>query len=241
MGNEVKELDENAKREKIIKEIVKYRKRYINILLINVILGLLLAFIGLGSYYINMGRSATDKPIIYLYPEEEMNVSVSLGYPDQITCSYPKYIEGWNVQAKSNGDLKDLDTGKGLYSLYYEAENSYQYKVEDEGFAVKGEDVADFLEEKLSILGLTARESEEFIVYWLPKLEANKYNYIRFATEEEINRNMPLNISPKPDTLIRVIMTFKGLDKPIKVKEQKLEQRTREGFVVVEWGASEIK
>ena len=48
-------------------------------------------------------------------------------------------------------------------------------------------DVIKFLEEKLGILGLTEREAEEFIVYWLPLMEKNKYNYIRFETLEEIN------------------------------------------------------
>ncbi len=228
---------EEQKQSRLLK---KYKKIFWIIFIINIFLILLV-----GYYLYDLNNrviyTSTDKPIIYLYPEEETNVSVSLGYPDQITCSYPKYISGWNVNAKPNGDLKDLDTGKDLYSLYYEANNTYTYKVEDEGFVVKGEDVAEFLEEKLSILGLTPREAEEFIVYWLPKLEANKYNYIRFATEEEINKNMPLNISPKPDTLIRILMTFKGLDKPIEVKEQRLEQKTREGFVAVEWGGSEIK
>lgn len=181
------------------------------------------------------------KPIIYLYPEETTEVAVLLGAPDKITCSYPKYISGWNVKAEPNGDLVDLDTGKDLYALYYESENIYDYKIEEEGFVVKGEDTAEFLEEKLAILGLTPREAEEFIVYWLPKLEANKYNYIRFASQEEIERNMPLNISPEPDTLIRVIMVYKGLNKPIEVEEQKLETPTREGFVAVEWGGTEIK
>ena len=37
------------------------------------------------------------------------------------------------------------------------------------------------------MLGLNDREAEEFIVYWLPKLEENKYNLIRFETAEEIN------------------------------------------------------
>ena len=55
---------------------------------------------------------------------------------------------------------------------------------------VKGTDVAEFLEDKLALLGLNEREAEEFIVYWLPKLQENKYNYIRFATMEEINENM---------------------------------------------------
>ena len=83
-----------------------------------------------------------------------------------------------------------------MYSLYYESESDINFKVEDEGFVIKGEDSAKFLEEKLAILGLNEREAEEFIVYWLPRLEANKYNYIRFATSDEINQNMPLEISP---------------------------------------------
>ncbi len=56
-----------------------------------------------------------------------------------------------------------------------------------EGFVVKGNQTIQFLEEKLAVLGLNERESEEFIVYWLPKLQKNEYNYIRFATLEEIN------------------------------------------------------
>ena len=183
----------------------------------------------------------TLKPIIYLYPTEETDVSVNLKNKDMITVSYPKYKFGWNVRAKEDGTLVDLETNRSLYSLYYEFNNTVNYKVEDEGFVVKGEDVAEFLEEKLAILGLTEREAEEFIIYWLPKLEANKYNYIRFATAEEIEQNMPLEITPKPDTTIRIIMTFKGLDSPIQVKEQKLEQAQRNGFVAVEWGGTEIK
>lgn len=181
------------------------------------------------------------KPIIYLYPTEETKVSVELGNPEQITCSYPKYIDGWNVIAKPNGDLKYIETERNLYSLYYESENIYNFGIEEEGFVVKRDDIANFLEEKLEILGLTEREAEEFIVYWLPKLEENEYNYIRFATMEEIEKNMPLTIDPKPDTLIRIIMAFKGLDEPIQVKEQQLERIERTGFVTVEWGGTEIK
>ena len=180
------------------------------------------------------------KPIIYLYPTEETELSVKLGYPKKITCSYPQYT-GWNVLAKPNGDLLDLDTNKELYSLYYESESAYNFKVEKDGFVVKGEDTANFLEEKLAILGLTPRESEEFIVYWLPKLQENKYNYIRFATSEEIEKNMPLEFSKQPDTLIRVLMTYKPLDKEIEVTEQNLKTPERTGFVAVEWGGTEIK
>jgi len=180
------------------------------------------------------------KPIIYLYPTKTTEVDVTLLEQEQITCSYPKYTEGWKVKAEPNGDLIDLSTNRELYALYYESENIEDFKVEKDGFVVKGEESIAFLEEKLEILGLTPREAEEFIVYWLPKLEANNYNYIRFATMEEINRNMPLEIAPNPDTLIRVLMIYKGLDNPIDVEEQKLITPERKGFVAVEWGGTEI-
>ena len=181
------------------------------------------------------------KPIIYLYPTEDTEISVELLKDENLTCCFPKYKDKWNVLAQPNGNLKDLTTDRQLYALYYESENSIDFKVENDGFVIKGEDTAEFLEEKLAILGLNERESEEFIIYWLPKLEANKYNYIRFATLDEINANMPLEINPSPDTIIRVLMTFKGLDNPIDVQEQQLKTPDRTGFVAVEWGGTEIK
>ena len=181
------------------------------------------------------------KPIIYLYPTQTTDISVKLLKSENITASYPTYKDGWEVTANPKGDLVDKETGRNLYSLYYEGINEIDFQVEEEGFVVKGEEIVDFLEEKLSILGLTEREAEEMIVYWLPILEANEYNYIRFATNEEINANMPLEINPQPDTIIRVLMIFKKLDNPIDVKEQILQTPTREGYVVVEWGGTELK
>lgn len=180
------------------------------------------------------------KPIIYLYPEEEMNVSVKLLNSNYLTTTYPKYVDSWEVNAKPNGDLIDLKTGRYLYGLYWEG-NNHKASVMNDGFIVRGEESLTFLEEKLAILGLTEREADEFIIYWLPKLEVNKYNYIRFETMEEIDEYMPLSISPKPDTVIRVLMSYKPLDEEIKVSPQVLNEVVREGFTVVEWGGTKIK
>lgn len=181
------------------------------------------------------------KPVIYLYPEQEQEVTVTLGHPDALTCTYPKYQDAWKVLAKPDGNLTEISSQKQLYSLYYESNNVFSFPVTDEGFVVKGEDAASFLEEKLTILGLNPREAEEFIIYWLPILEANPYNYIRFATKEEIDANMPLSVSGNPDTIIRVLMEYKALSAPISVKEQTLTPVTRSGFTVVEWGGTPIK
>ncbi len=167
------------------------------------------------------------KPIIYLYPSKETKVSVKLLKEENLTCSYPKYNSKWYVLANPNGDLKDLYTGRYLYSLYYENKSDIKFDVKRDGFIVKSEDVATFLEEKLAILGLNERETEEFIIYWLPKLESNKYNYIRFATSDEIHQNMPLEINPSPDTVIRILMTYKGLENAIEIEEQKLDNTER--------------
>lgn len=57
---------------------------------------------------------------------------------------------------------------------------------------------------------------------------------MRFATMDEINKNMPLDFSVEPDTIIRVLMQYKVLDNYIEVNEQKLETPERKGFVAVE-------
>lgn len=181
------------------------------------------------------------KPIIYIYPTQETEIEVKLGNPQYLSCTYPQYEEGWKVTAKPNGDLVDTKTGRSLYALYWEGENVPKITNREEGFCIKGKDTASFLEEKLATLGLSNREAEEFIVYWLPKMEDNNYNYIRFETIEEQNEAMPLEVTPKPDNIIRVMMDWKALDNEIEVREQKLETPSREGYTVVEWGGSELK
>ena len=228
------------KPKELSEEEIKAYKKKRNKKLVSVIILLLVLILFYIGYSLFGHRAA--KPIIYIYPKQETVVNVKLDNDDLITCSYPEYNEkGWTVNAEPDGNLYDLDTNRNLYSLYYEAEMLNPARVTNEGFVVKGEDSAEFLEEKLAVLGLSDREAEEFIIYWLPRLEANKYNYIRFLSEEEISYNMPLNISPKPDTTIRVFMAFKGLDVPIKVEEQELQSAERSGYTVVEWGGTEIK
>ena len=231
-------MNKNSNLKKYTKILLLLKIFFIIVFLYFLILGIFTIY----TTYRNETKAIdSDKPIIYLYPEETTELSVTLGKPENITCSYPQYDEdGWQVVANPDGTLIDKDTGRSLYALYWEG-ISKRFAKFDEGFVVKKEDTINFLEEKLAILGLNEREAEEFIVYWLPKLQENKYNLIRFETMNEINEDMPLDFSVQPDSVIRVMMDWKGLDKPIDVREQVLTTPERKGFVAVEWGGSEIK
>lgn len=224
----------------IFERCVKKNSSLANVLIRALTIIILLIILATSYLVYTSTRCLTAKPIIYLYPEEETSIEIKLGYPEKITCSYPKYENSWKVTAYPDGTLIDSETGRSLYSLYWEGEGTAEYDM-TEGFVVAKEDIVSFLEEKLVVLGLTEREAEEFIVYWIPRLQENKYNYIRFATLEEINEYMPLEFSTEPDTLIRVLMQYKALDKYIEVKEQKLEVKERKGFIAVEWGGTELR
>ncbi len=229
---------ESKKTNKVIKT---NKKLTITLILILVILSVLSIIYYFNYYTCNDDDIKDLKPLIYLYPKEETQVSVKLLNKDKLTVTYPKYEDSWNVIAKPNGDLIDTKTNRSLYGLYWEGLNTVTNGIQEDGFVVEGRNTISFLEEKLKVLGLNEREANEFIIYWLPKLEVNKYNYIRFESIEEINNNMPLEILPKPDTLIRVNMEFKKLNEKINVVEQELITPNRSGFVVVEWGGTELK
>ncbi|MEO9534222.1 MAG: hypothetical protein ABJG68_04440 [Crocinitomicaceae bacterium] len=180
------------------------------------------------------------KPIIYLYPEEETEVSVKLELAGDLTHTYPKYEDGWKVTAKPDGTLLD-ENNKEYYALYWEGNNEENFHV-NEGFVVPGENTAEFLEASLDMLGLNRREANEFIVFWMPILEDNPYNLIHFSTDE-YEEMAKLDISPKPETMIRVMMVYKPLQEPIELKMQNLSEmkKERKGFTLVEWGGSLLK
>ncbi len=182
------------------------------------------------------------KPIVYLYPTKTTKVKVELSNPERIAVDYPDYRNGWMVTAQPNGTLTTTD-GKKLYALYYESQNIKDYSnlKLSEGFVVPKKNIETFLDQKLTTLGLNFKEREEFITYWASELEESPYAYIRFQTAAEIERNMGLKVTPRPDTTIRIMMEYKKLQHKINVKEQKLQQVERKGFTVVEWGGTEIK
>ena len=178
------------------------------------------------------------KPVIYLYPEEKTEVSVTLDYNGKLICTYPFYDNGWTVTANPDGTLTDAN-GQTYNYLYWEGETNAQYDL-SKGFCVKGEDTAEFLEYALAELGLTRREANEFIVFWLPMMQNNEYNIISFQGTTYTD-SAKLDVDPAPDTLIRVFMAWQASEIYVNIPEQELNAPAREGFTVVEWGGTKVK
>lgn len=185
----------------------------------------------------------TAKPVIYLYPEQETKVNVQLTFNGTLTSTYPTLPpEGWIVTAQPDGTLTD-EEGRSYRYLFWEGVANVDWK-QDSGFLVKAEDAREFLEESLTQLGLNELEQNDFITYWLPKLEKNGENFVTFAAEQYTD-NAVLTVTPQPDSVLRVQMLISKVDDSNraafqKLPEQELLRFEREGFVLVEWGGTDL-
>ena len=200
--------------------------------------GTLTAMLALSLTACGQQEQGDAKPVIYLYPEQETTVSVSLDYAGTLTATYPAYEDGWTVTAEPDGTLYD-ENGDEYSYLLWEGENNTDYDF-SKGFCVAGADTADFLRKKLAEIGLTPREYNEFIVYWLPKMQDNPYNLISFQSEAYTDA-AKLDIDPTPDSVLRVFMAWKPLGRPQTIEPQTFTPFARDGFTVVEWGGCEVK
>ena len=181
-----------------------------------------------------------DKPIIYFYPETPTSCCAKITLDGELTCTYPDHgVEGWqNFTAYPDGTLVFPD-GKAYYALYWEGEQSAEFDF-SQGFCVSGEDTAEFLEWALLSQGLTHREANEFIIYWLPLMQENPYNVISFQTDA-YTEGAVLDITPTPDSLLRVFMAYYPSGEAVDIDPQTFTPFDRQGFTVVEWGGSVVE
>jgi len=172
------------------------------------------------------------KPVIYLYPEKDTNVSVKVGA--SVRVSEPAYGTGWNVLAQKNGNL--VLKNKNYPYLFWEGTGFGTYPSIKSGTVVERSKVAETITSQLSYMGLNQKEIADFNEFWLPKMPNTKYVRLTWLLTEEMNQLAPLSVSPKPDTSIRVFLDFVGLDKKIDIASQTLPKYERKGFTLVEWG-----
>lgn len=175
------------------------------------------------------------KPVIYLYPENTTDVSVKLYPQGGFSVTEPEYNDGWNVTAFPNGAIVDKSSGLSWPYLFWEGTGG-QYEKPTKGFVVAQKDVHDFLVSTLAKLGLNKQETYDFVTFWEPRMQGSPYYFVGFYGNRVMNELAPLDVTPKPDTVIRILMDYTPLEKPIKVEPQEIRTPARNGFILVEWG-----
>jgi hypothetical protein len=180
-----------------------------------------------------------DKPVIYLYPVSKTSVDVEVVTKGTVTVSIPTYpTGGWkNVIAYPDGRL--FYQGKQYKNLFYETAQE-RTAAPKGGVVIKREELEEKLLDITTKLGLIKPEQDEFMEYWTPRLKNLEKPYILASLftgqkKEELDK---INITPKPDVFIEILMYFKGLDQPIDISPLKLPTKPTEryGFTAVEWG-----
>ena len=183
------------------------------------------------------------KPVIYLYPLQKEDATVKLNFDGKILSDYPDIntaTESWDVTAYPDGHLINKADNQEYNYLFWEGIPTSQINWDlSKGFIVSGVDTKQFLQQALSKFGLTPKEYNEFIVYWYPKMQNNKYNLIHFGNNE-YTQAVPLTISPQPDSILRVFMVYKPLNEKINITQQIIPTFVRKGFSVIEWGGTEL-
>ncbi|MFH0804734.1 MAG: hypothetical protein V1916_00900 [Patescibacteria group bacterium] len=177
------------------------------------------------------------KPVIYLYPTATTDVNVQVAPTGGFTVTEPTYpTGGWQVTAQPDGTLSD-SSGTAYPYLFWEG-IALNYARPTAGFVVPGSQVKSLLTEKLATLGLNAKESADFMEFWLPKLQGAPYYFITFLDQAVFDTLAPLTVSPQPDVVIRVFMDYQPLQSPISVQPLPIRTPQRHGFTVVEWGGA---
>ena len=200
--------------------------------------------------------STLKKPIIYIY-NHQGNIEVSLDINNgDLFCEYPRHTSNsgttyrWQLETTSDGTLYTADGNEYSYIFWEALSDISEYNFDDGvGYCVKGENTEDFLRDTLSNIGLTPKEYNEFIVYWLPQMQNNEYNLIKFYgldSNDLYNNEFALTVKEDDNIVnnkLRVYMIWKSSDNEIALEPQdftNVEFDRYNGTAVVEWGGTEI-
>jgi hypothetical protein len=197
------------------------------------------------TVFVQAIQAFTYKPVIYLYPEKTQEVNVQFNYNGKVDFTYPQYSTvGWSVVANADGTLEQ--NGKYYNYLFWDGKMNASLLNANtiEGSLVNSGELVSFLEKSLTEMGMNTKEVQDFITFWVPKMQENTWNYIHFLVNADYDRVSTLTVNPKPDNVLRVYMVWSPyadvrseMPHPL---PQEFKPVKRNGFTVVEWGGSEV-
>jgi len=171
-------------------------------------------------------------PYIYLYPETAQEIKVTLEPADgcEIRKTVPDYGGGWTVWVEPSGRID------GMYDFLYYTAGVHQDFQLDHGWAVPAERIFPWFEETLPSLGLTGKETGDFVAYWGAHLPYAPCYRVYPQDNVYVDRQIGLSVEPPPDSVLRLWLVVIGEEECPVIESPLPTGFEREGFVVVEWG-----
>lgn len=179
---------------------------------------------------------AVLSPLIYLYPQKPVVASIKI----RSLIISPKLFlnnNSWHLVAVPDGTLTTQDGRKSRF-IPYEFLRS-DFKRPEKGFVIEESRLEEYLKTDLwKKLGLTDSEIND---YWLdvkPRIKSSPYYFISLIDRSEIDRVLPMEVNPKPDTILRNMTYILPLPSKPQITPQPLELTSpkRNGFTVLENG-----
>jgi len=175
-------------------------------------------------------------PIINIYSNESKAFKLKPKAEGSITYAYPVLSgESWITKADRAGNL--LVNGNIYKGLNYEFDSD-QIKTPAEGYVVSKNQAIQFLKNELMPkLSLTEDEIESYLLevnyYVLSRTKTNSNYYkISLLPRGEIEKVLPLEVAPTPESKIRNFLVFEELESRPNyiIKEPTIDSINRQGL-----------
>ncbi len=177
-----------------------------------------------------------QSPAVFLYPTKETHLSLYFG--SKITYSDPAII-GNLIQLQVTPDGTITTDGVSRSYLYYEYNNSTtKFSQPSAGLIANDSNFEYAIAEIAYKLGLNESETQRLIQDAINAKPLSAYYQISIADEKEVATNLPLGFSVQPDSLARIHLLIKPLEKIVPVDALKIQPIQRNGFTVIELGAT---
>lgn len=176
------------------------------------------------------------KPVVYFHTKTDLPVELTVAPAHQFIFTYPQSAGTWKGIAKANGGI-EVD-GVHYPYLFWEAEQRYTFKPEENGFKVTKSETISFLEKKLNELGFTQQEKTDFITFWGPQLAQNEASFVQFSIDKSCDQFAMMNCVPAPESTRRVYIQITAWDSFFEsyLNDQTFTPVQSSDFYILEWG-----
>lgn len=152
------------------------------------------------------------KPVVYVYDQDKSLNTLQVTLKDHGT--FTKIIPGFTkdqTRAFTANNKGKISVDKHNFDYLYYSASVPNYERNTDGRIVKGKNIRAFFEQKLTTIGLNAKEKKDFIEYRVPEFKPTQTYFVSFKFNEQLDPYAKLTFERNPQTIFRVFMESKSI------------------------------